>query len=130
MYNDTTADMLTRIRNGYMAKKATVSMPHSKIKEAIANVLITQKYLKELTVEQQENKKNLVLTLLYNNRKPSVEKIVQVSKSSRRVYKKAQDLPFVLSGYGIAVVSTSKGVMTAREARKRSLGGELICKIW
>lgn len=130
MYSDTIADMLTRIRNGYMAKKSQVLMPYSKNKQAIANILIEQNYLKDMEVSEDGIKKTLVLNLLYKNRKPAITKIISISKSGRRIYKKSNDLPYVLSGYGEALISTSQGVMTATQARKRSLGGEVICKIW
>jgi len=130
MYSDTIADMLTRIRNGYLAHKATVTMPHSKNKEAIAEVMKTKKYLKDVRNEENNGKKQLTVELLYNNKVPALTHIERISKSGRRVYSQSKELPFVLSGYGIAIVSTSRGVMTVTQARKQNLGGEIICKIW
>lgn len=130
MFSDPIADMLTRIRNGYQASKKSVSIPYSNLKKATLKVLKETEYISDYTEEKDGNKKFLKVTLLYKDDKPAITSIKRISKSGRRVYKGKEDLPYVLSGLGIAIVSTSKGVMTARNARKQSLGGEIICKIW
>ena len=130
MYSDTTADMLTRIRNGYMAKKAKVVMPFSKFKHEIAKLLIANDYLQDVKLLKDGNKKDLEVTLLYKDEKPAITHVERVSRSGLRIYQKKTELPYVLSGKGIAVISTSSGVMTDKEARKKSLGGEIVCKIW
>ncbi len=130
MYSDTTADMLTRIRNGYMARKLMVNVPFSNFKKSIAEVLEKTKYIDSYLVTENGGKKIIEIKLLYKNGKPVLEKIIKISKSGRKIYSNHKDLPYVLSGYGIAIITTSQGVMTAKEARKRSLGGEVICKIW
>lgn len=131
MMSDPVADMLTIIRNGYMVNKKSVVVPYSKQKQAIADLLLQKGYLENVEVRDlQVPKKELILALKYNQKKPAIEKIIRVSKPSRRVYVDSKHLPYVLSGYGIAIISTSKGLMSAREARKLSLGGEIVCKIW
>ncbi|MGI5828302.1 MAG: 30S ribosomal protein S8 [Patescibacteria group bacterium] len=130
MLSDPIADMLTRIRNGYMAQKESIIVPHSKFKEEIAKVLTANRFLKEVTVEEEDKKKFLVIDLLYVNGKPAVTAVEKISKAGRRMYRGRKKLPYVLSGLGKAIISTSKGVMTAEEARKQSLGGEVICQIY
>ena len=131
MYSDPIADMLTRIRNSYLAKHQQVILPHSTIKEAIAKVLKQYKYITDYKVISLDNhKKNLEVTLLYEKGKPAITKISRVSKAGRRVYQNKHNLPFVLSGLGIAIVTTSQGLMTARSARTKNLGGEIICRVW
>jgi small subunit ribosomal protein S8 len=130
MFSDPIADMLTRIRNGYMAKKNVVIIPFSNMKKAVALSLKDNKYIKEVNVVENNNKKDLEVTLLYVDGKPAINTIQRVSKTGRRVYKDRKSLPYVLSGLGQAIISTSQGVMTAQEARKKSLGGEIICKVW
>lgn len=130
MFSDTIADMLTRIRNGYMAKKKSVIIPFSNIKMAIAKIMIKNNYLKDAKLLKKDNKKDIQITLLYQDNKPSIKKIERISKSGRRIYKSKDNLPYVLSGHGHAIISTSQGIMMANEARKKSLGGEVICQIW
>lgn len=130
MHSDTIADMLTRIRNGYLAKKASVAIPHSKVKEAIARTLVAEKFLEECEVVADKPQSNLIVKLRYTNQQPAITKLSRISKAGRRVYRKNQELPFVLSGYGTAIISTSQGVMPAKEARKRALGGEVICTVY
>lgn len=130
MLSDPIADMLTRIRNAYAASKIEVAMPHSNVKEAIAKVLEKNKFLGETKVKEKDKKKMLYCYLLYKNSKPAIEKIKCVSKPGRRVYKKASEIIPTLSGYGISIVSTSKGVMTGMEAKKKNLGGEVIGEVW
>ena len=125
---DPIADMLTRIRNAQMAKMKTVSMPASKLKLAIANVLKDEGYIAEYEVDG-EVKATLTISLRYFQGKPVIDKIERVSRPGLRIYKSKDDLPRVLNGLGIAIVSTSKGVMTARQARSQGHGGELLCTV-
>jgi small subunit ribosomal protein S8 len=131
MLFDVIADMFVRIKNGYMAGKKTVRVPHSKFKHEVAKVLLKEGFIKGIKEEKKDNnKKDLVFSLKYEKGKPVITKIQRISKVSRRVYTQAKNLPMVLSGFGIAIVSTPKGVLTAKQARKKGVGGEIICKIW
>lgn len=123
---DPIADMLTRIRNGQAANKAAVTMPSSKLKVAIANVLKEEGFIEDFKVEGDTK---LELTLKYFQGKAVVESIQRVSRPGLRIYKRKDELPKVMAGLGIAVVSTSKGVMTDRAARQAGLGGEIICYV-
>lgn len=125
---DPIADMLTRIRNGQTANKTTVSMPSSKLKVAIATLLQEEGFIEGYKVEG-EIKPILELVLKYFQNKSVVESIRRISRPGLRIYKKKDTLPKVMAGMGIAVVSTSKGVMTDRAARQASLGGEIICYV-
>ncbi|AFP84716.1 30S ribosomal protein S8 [secondary endosymbiont of Ctenarytaina eucalypti] len=125
---DPIADMLTRIRNGQTAKKTVVSMPSSKLKIAIADLLKAEGFIDAFKVEG-DTKPTLVLVLKYFQGKPVVENIQRISRPGLRVYKKKDALPKVMSGMGISVVSTSKGVLTDRAARQAGLGGEIVCYV-
>lgn len=125
MMTDPIADMFTRIRNGQSAAKTAVTMPSSKLKVAIANLLKEEGYISEYNVEAGA-KPELTVELKYFEGKEVIESIKRVSRPGLRVYKGAQELPKVLAGMGIAIVSTSKGLMTDRDARKAGLGGEII----
>ena len=125
---DPIADMLTRIRNGQAANKVAISMPSSKLKVAIANVLADEGYIESVKVVEGV-KPELEITLKYFQGKPVVESIQRVSRPGLRIYKRKDELPKVMGGLGIAVVSTSKGVMTDRAARQAGLGGEIICYV-
>ena len=122
---DPIADMLTRIRNGQAANKVAISMPSSKLKVAIANVLASEGYIESVKVVEGV-KPELEITLKYFQGKPVVESIQRISRPGLRIYKRKDELPKVMGGLGIAVVSTSKGVMTDRAARQAGLGGEII----
>ena len=126
---DTLADMFTRIRNGHMAEKQTVSMPASKQKAAVAQVLLDEGYITGFSVEG-DVKKTMSIELKYFEGKPVIEKIDRVSKPSLRIYKAANELPKVSDGLGVAIISTSKGVMTDRAARAAGIGGEVICTVF
>jgi small subunit ribosomal protein S8 len=128
MFNDPIADLLTRIRNASTARRRTVSMPYSKLKEQVAHILQEHGYLSEVSVAQDGGFKSLELSLTGNPE--AITSLIRVSKPGRRVYTSAKDIPLVLGGRGLLIVSTSNGVMTGREARKKGLGGELICKVW
>ena len=125
---DPIADMLTRIRNGQAANKIAVSMPSSKLKVAIANVLADEGYIESVKVLDGV-KPELEITLKYFQGKPVVESIQRVSRPGLRIYKRKDELPKVMGGLGVAVISTSKGVMTNRAARQAGLGGEIICYV-
>ena len=125
---DPIADMLTRIRNGQAANKVAISMPSSKLKVAIANVLADEGYIESVKVIEGV-KPELEITLKYFQGKPVVESIQSISRPGLRIYKRKDELPKVMGGLGIAVVSTSKGVMTDRAARQAGLGGEIICYV-
>jgi len=125
---DPIADMLTRIRNAALARKAEVNVPFSKVKFAIAKILEKEKYL--AAVEAVEDKTEIKITLKYEDEKSVITMIKRMSKVGRRVYAKKDALPRVLNGLGIAILSTSKGIMTNREAKHLGLGGEVICEVY
>lgn len=125
---DPLADMMTRIRNGQMAKKATVDMPSSKMKVAIANVLQGEGYIKGFSVDG-DAKPVLTVELKYFEGKPVIESIKRVSRPGLRIYKPGDELPKVMGGLGVAIVSTNKGVMTDRAARAAGVGGEVLCYV-
>lgn len=124
---DPIADMLTRIRNGQMAEKLGVSMPSSKLKEAIAKVLLDEGYIENFAVRKDGAKSELDIELKYYAGRPVIERLERVSRPGLRIYRGKQDLPKVMNGLGIAIVSTPKGVMTDRKARSVNVGGEVIC---
>ncbi|MEW9809339.1 MAG: 30S ribosomal protein S8 [Candidatus Symbiodolus clandestinus] len=125
---DPIADMLTRLRNGQSANKTTVVMPSSKLKVAIANVLKKEGYIKDFVIMGMI-KPLLEITLKYFQGQPVLETIQRVSRPGLRIYKNSKELPKVMGGLGIAVVSTSKGIMTDRAARQARLGGEIVCYV-
>jgi small subunit ribosomal protein S8 len=127
-FNDSIADMLTRIRNAATARKAAVIMPHSKMNEAIARILLANHFLSKVEVAEAGGFKSLELTLPTDAERLTA--LVRVSKPGRRVYVGSKDIPTVLGGRGLVILSTSGGIMSGREARKAGLGGELICKVW
>lgn len=126
---DTLADMFTRIRNGHMAQKQAVSMPSSKLKVSVAEVLKEEGYIASYEVEG-DVKPVLSVELKYFEGKPVIEEIKRVSRPGLRIYKASNDLPKVAGGLGVAIVSTSKGVMTDRAARTAGVGGEVICTVF
>jgi len=132
--SDPIADMLTRVRNALMREHPTVSMPTSKAKEAIAQVLKDEGYIEEFKVVQEKPQSVLQLKLKYigsrRDRRSVITGIERVSRPGRRVYVGKQDIPWVLSGMGIAIVTTSKGLMTGQQARQAKVGGEVLCKVW
>lgn len=126
---DPIADMLTRIRNGQAAGKVLVTMPSSTKKVAIVQVLKQEGYIKDYSIADFEGKAQLSIVLKYHNGKPVIDTIKRVSRPSLRVYRKKDALPSVIGGLGIAVISTSKGVMTDRAARTGGYGGEVLCVV-
>ncbi|MCP3935229.1 MAG: 30S ribosomal protein S8 [Actinomycetia bacterium] len=130
---DPIADMLTRIRNASQARKDDVKMPSSKLKEALAGILAAEGYIDGFEIEMPEDRpqNTLKIGLKYSeDRKETISGITRVSKPGLRVYTKSTEAPRVLGGLGIAVLSTSQGLMTDREARKRKVGGEVLCYVW
>jgi small subunit ribosomal protein S8 len=126
---DPIADLLTRIRNGQAASKAQVSMPASKAKKAVANVLKSEGYIADVADATADGKPQLVITLKYHDGKPVIDSLQRVSRPGLRIYKAKDELPKVLGGLGVAIVSTSKGVMSDREARALGEGGEVLCTV-
>ncbi len=127
--SDPIADMLTRIRNAQRAEKVSVVMPSSRVKASIAVVLKEEGYIEDFGVRDIEGKPVLELLLKYYAGRPVIEKIERVSRPGLRIYKGSQDLPRVMNGLGVAIVSTSKGVMTDRKARASGVGGEVLCVV-
>jgi len=135
-FSDPIADMLTRIRNAIMVGHTLVAMPSSKLKVSIAKILKEEGYISsyEVVDGKAANSKVLRLRLKYigerRNRQPVITGLERVSRPGRRVYTKKHDIPWVLSGMGVAIISTPKGVMTGTRARKLGVGGEVLCKVW
>lgn len=127
---DPIADMLTRIRNGYMVQKKTVDIPYSNVKEAIASKLKELNYLADVSVAGEGKDKVITTTLSYKNERPVVNTIKRVSTPGRRNYLKAKDIKPVLSGHGSTILSTSKGILSDMQAKKEGVGGEVICQVW
>ena len=129
--NDTISDMLTRIRNACAVRHPTTQVPSTKMTRSIAQVLQQEGFIAEFEESGEGVAKHLVIALKYkNNRKPIITTLKRVSKPGLRVYKNRKELPKVLGGIGIAIISTSSGIMTDREARRRGVGGEVLCYIW
>ena len=128
--NDPIADALTRIRNAKMAKHEAVSMPASNLKEELVKVLQKEGYIDGYTVEEKDGFKFINVTLKYLNGQSVITGLQRVSKPGLRVYSKAKNMPRVFDGMGIAVISTSKGLMTEKAARANKLGGEVLCYVW
>ena len=127
---DPIADMLTRIRNANQQKHETVSIPYSNLKNDLANILKKSGFVTDFVVNEEGNHKNIVITLKYKGNERVITGLKRISKPGLRVYCKADEVPKVLNGLGVAVISTSQGVLPDREARKLGLGGEVICYIW
>ena len=128
---DPIADMLTRIRNANMVHHETVSIPASKLKIELAKLLKSEGFITDYEVKEEGKFKVIVITLKYDaNKKPVISKLERVSKPGLRTYHKAKTLPKVLGGLGVAIVSTSKGLLTDRKARKENVGGEVLCYIY
>lgn len=125
--SDPIADMLTRIRNAQMAEKMSVVMPSSKLKVALAKVLHEEGYVEGFKVANNEGKPTLEIGLKYYADRPVIETLQRVSRPGLRIYKGSQDIPMVMNGLGVAIVSTSKGLMTDRKARANGIGGEVLC---
>ena len=127
--SDPIADMLTRIRNAQVVQKTSVQMPSSKVKIAIANVLKAEGYIEDFAVSEDAGKAELKIGLKYYAGRPVIERLERVSRPGLRVYKGKDDIPNVMNGLGVAIVSTPQGVMTDRKARATGVGGEVICYV-
>jgi small subunit ribosomal protein S8 len=125
--SDPIADMLTRIRNAQLSEKTSVEVPASRLKAAIAQVLKDEGYVEDFRVRQTDGKPVLDISLKYYAGRPVIEKIERVSRPGLRIYKAKNELPTVMNGLGVAIVSTSRGVMTERKARASGVGGEVLC---
>ncbi|MBE9115794.1 30S ribosomal protein S8 [Lusitaniella coriacea LEGE 07157] len=130
--NDTISDMLTRIRNAGAVRHATTNIPATKMTRNIARVLKQEGFIADYEEVGEGVKKQLTVSLKYTgkNRQPLIRKLKRVSKPGLRVYKNSKELPRVLGGIGVAIISTSSGIMTDREARQRGIGGEVLCYVW
>jgi small subunit ribosomal protein S8 len=126
--SDPLADMISRIKNGYMAKKTDVEIPYSGVKQALAQILKRYKYLGEVSIS--ESKRKFSVKLLYNQNKPAITEITKISKPGLRQYAGIHELEKFQSGLGFIILSTPKGLKTHIEAKKEKVGGELICRIW
>ena len=127
--SDPISDMLTRIRNSLLRFKHDVRIPSSKLKVAIANILKQEGYIKDYRVEKNDKRTTLIIELKYFKGKPVIESMKRVSKPSLRSYKSVSELPKVMGGLGIAIISTAKGVMTDKSAREHGIGGEVLCYV-
>lgn len=127
---DPIADLLIQIKNGYMSYKEEVNVPFSKQKREITQVLVKEGYVAKLDIVKENTRRFLRVKLLYKDKSPRLSNVVRVSKPGRRVYIKSDEIPKVLGGLGMVIVSTPKGFMTGQGAKKNHIGGELICKIW
>ncbi|MCL4267555.1 MAG: 30S ribosomal protein S8 [Anaerolineae bacterium] len=132
--SDPIADMLTRMRNAMMRQHQTVSVPHSKVKEAMAQVLKEEGYIEDFQVLPEKPQAIILVKLKYvggrRERRPVITGLERVSRPGRRLYVGKKEIPWVLSGMGIAVMTTSQGIMTGQKARQLGLGGEVLCKVW
>ena len=127
---DPIADMLARIKNALLAKHKQVVMPHSKVKEAIAKILADNNYIEGFEVVEKKPQSDLLLKLVYKGKLSMISGVKRVSKPGRRLYSTVDKVPSTLNGYGITIVSTSKGLLTDKEARQQNVGGELLCQVW
>lgn len=127
---DPVADMLNRIKNAGVVKKPAVDVPYSDLKYAVVKVLERNGFVKHVEVDKKKGRRMLEIVLKYREDKPAVSGVRKVSKPGQRIYAPAQDIKRVRGGYGVAVISTSKGVMSDKEVRKEGVGGEVICYVW
>ena len=130
-FTDPIADMITRIRNAQLRALKTVNIPNSKFRARILNVLKEEGYISDYKLlSNEENKESLMVDLKYNNGLPVIKEIRRVSKPGRRIYTRADSIPKIQNGLGIAIVSTPMGIMSDNEARQKNIGGEIICKVF
>lgn len=127
---DPIADMIIRIKNALMAGHDSVSVPHSKIKMTIAEILKAEGYIVDAVLEPASPQASISIALKYMGKTPAITDVRRLSKPGRRLYSPVGKIPTALGGYGITIVSTSKGIMTGKTARKQNIGGELLCQIW
>ncbi len=131
MMTDPIADMLTRVRNAAAVGHKTVVLPSSRMKESLAEILVSEGYIDRYEVKEAGAGKQLTLVMRYGERRsPAISGLTRVSKPGHRIYRGAADIPRVQGGLGVAVVSTSQGLLPDREARRRRLGGEIVCEVW
>lgn len=130
MFNDPIADTLIRIKNGYLAKKPEVVVGYSKMNEELVKLIVKNGFLQEAKVSGSGHQKKIIIKLKYIDKQPAISNIVRVSKPSLRIYVNKDNIPRVFGGLGKTIISTPKGLLTGSEARKKHLGGEVICKIW
>jgi len=129
--SDVIADMLTRIRNANNAKHETVDVPASNMKKAIADILVEEGYVKEYQIVEGNGNQGIIrITLKYNGKQKVIQGLRRVSKPGLRIYTNCEDMPKVMNGLGVAIVSTSKGIMTDKKARKENVGGEILAFVW
>ena len=128
--NDPISDMLTRIRNANSHRKATVDIPYSKVKNSIADILVNEGFVESKDILQDGSHQTIRLTLKYVNKTRVIQGLKKISKPGLRIYASVEELPRVLNGLGIAIISTSKGIMTDKEARKQNVAGEVLAYIW
>lgn len=129
MMTDPIADMLTRIRNAQASRKRSLEIPFSKLKMKIAEILKKEGFIGEIS-KTEAMPAMLVVELKYNGKIPAIQAIKRESKPGHRMYRKAEEMPNILNGYGLAIVSTSEGLMTGKEAKKKGIGGEVICSVY
>lgn len=127
---DPIADFIIRIKNAFLSRRENVVLPYSKIKKALAEILVSEGYLESVEVDESGTFSQLKLILKYVDDVPAINDVKRLSKPGRRLYASSAEIPRALGGYGITIVSTSKGVMTDKDAKKHNLGGELLCQIW
>ncbi len=127
---DSIADMLTRIRNANKQKHQSVDVPYSKVKNEIANILVKEGYVSSFEIEENGIHKTIRIALKYDNNKPVIQGLKRISKPGLRIYAEVSELPRVLNGLGIAIISTSKGIVTDKEARNLNMGGEVMAYVW
>lgn len=130
MISDPIADMLTIIRNGYKSSKEQVSIPYSRLKKDLAEKLIDLGYISSAAEATEDGKKFIKLELKYEKGRPELQGVKRISKPGLRVYKNKKEIPYVLGGLGSAIISTNQGLLSDREARKKQVGGEIICEVW
>lgn len=130
MVNDPIADLLIQVKNGYMAHLKKVSIPYSVIKEKITSILATEGFISGFDVKEENKNKQIHIVLSYKEKDAVITNVLRVSKPGRRVYEPFSNLKRVLGGRGIQIISTSKGLMTDKQAKRQKIGGEVLCKIW
>lgn len=131
MINDPISDFLARIKNAYLSHYKTVEAPYIRILSDLAKILEKEGFIEKFEIKDGEkNRKTIIVTLRYNNRKPAITEVKRVSKPGLRVYVSKQHIPVILGGLGTVVISTSQGLMSGKDAKQKSIGGELLCKVW
>ena len=130
MVNYPVSDMIIRIKNAYLARRRKLMMPYSTLKENMGKILAKERFLEGVKTTSEKGKKQLVVTLKYENKRPAITDVKVISRPSLRVYVSKQKIPMVLGGLGITILSTPRGVMTGSSAKKEGLGGELLLKVW